>query len=57
MTPNNPCRFCEQRTPDCHGHCVEYKSWAANRRAEAIATSKQKSSLDKMWNYGWRKTR
>ena len=22
-----PCRYCEERTPTCHGVCPKYKEW------------------------------
>ena len=27
-----PCRYCNKRTPDCHGKCEEYKEWDQNNK-------------------------
>ena len=24
---DNPCQYCKDRTPECHGICVKYKEW------------------------------
>ena len=26
-----PCRYCEERTVDCHGKCPKYKEWQENK--------------------------
>lgn len=27
VTHNCPCRRCSQRSSNCHGSCIKYKSW------------------------------
>lgn len=40
-----PCKTCTDRTPTCHGTCVEYKEWRKlwDERREKIQQQKQAS--------------
>ena len=33
MLKYSPCKGCTSRSPGCHGKCVPYQEWAAERRA------------------------
>ena len=52
-----PCKNCEKRTPGCHGNCVAYAEWTAEKRKEARFTAMNDHALDTRWNYGGRHPR
>ena len=39
-----PCKGCSNRTPVCHGDCMAYRSWAAERVAELAAIRRTKDN-------------
>lgn len=38
----SPCRYCEERTPECHGTCQKYTRWRAERDRERRERNFQK---------------
>ena len=41
-----PCRYCEERSPTCHGKCIKYKTWkkeneALNKKINQVRTSER----------------
>ena len=39
---NNPCRYCTQRTIECHGTCRLYKTW----RKHIIKLNNERKKLE-----------
>ena len=52
MKTKPPCYKCEHRTPECHGKCDAYQTWAAAARAENEAIREKKIATIKAYPNG-----
>ena len=43
MMTQNPCRYCTDRDPYCHGTCQKYKDWKVLHEAEKAAIAKERA--------------
>ena len=50
----NPCRYCTDRDPYCHGRCQKYKDWQAVHKAEKAAMAKDRAKY--AWSYAQKRS-